>query len=190
MPVAEVGGHLATCQQVVEPSLVLLVIGIKSRQHVAAVLSCEAHAQRFNALGSDDVNLFIGRDRGTPELADPAAGVMTNDPQRPIILDLGRLESRSAVIAKVPQDHTPHSASGPGIGVQRRSRALRYLGHSRVELGAPSHLVTGHIAPPHMTRASPFALRAEVVGRRRPSPWAVAVVMAAAAVPDPVYTPP
>jgi hypothetical protein len=103
MPVAEVGGHLGAFQQRVELTLVLLVIGLKSRQHVAAFLSCETHVQRADALGSDDVNPLVGRDRGAPEFADPGAGVMTNDPQRPIILDLGRLESRSLSSEKLRQ---------------------------------------------------------------------------------------
>jgi hypothetical protein len=39
--------------------------------------------------------------------------------------------------------------------VQYRSRGLRYLGHSQIELAAGTHLVTGHIAPGFVREIGP-----------------------------------
>lgn len=112
----------------------MLVVGGERGVDVVAFLASEQREQAADLLRSDYVNPFVGGDLSAEELAATWAGLVADDPQRAILLDLGGFEARAAIIAAVSQDDVAHGAAGAWVGVHGRSDVTGDVGHGLVEV--------------------------------------------------------
>ena len=91
MPVVEVSGDLRAAQQLTELTAMLLIVGGQGIEYVVAFRTTQQPEQRVNPGGSYDVDPFVAGDRRAEELGDTRPGVVADDPQRAVILDLRSL---------------------------------------------------------------------------------------------------